>query len=449
MPAGFLPGREVRRQFAAAQQRRHEMAAVDERDWPRRQLEALREVWADAIDDLPYYSKLVASGQAPRQIGSWEELRNIPVLTRQVIQDRPSDFVRRSAPPDGIAITGGSTGSPVHLGISQAERDLARIVKLAEWQRLGYTSASRLFIVWGHSHLLGTGWRRLAKHATRLLTDAYLGYRRVDAHRLNRAVCEQYAAAIVRYRPAGVIGYAAALDLLARYTPQFRDRFHALGLRFVLLTAESPPRADTVAVIGDLFGCPVVQEYGGADFLQVAFKVGDDPFDVYDDLNYVECETADPASAEARPLLLTSLYRRYVPLVRYRVGDAVCGPVFLPNGHVTRFDSMAGRINDTIQLADGDSIHSVSVIHSIRQEPSVHNIQLALHDDGIEISLVSMSTDRSAMEQRIRGRLAQVHPALSKARFTYVEDLQTSRAGKRRWFVDHRTSPPCAASRES
>ena len=50
------------------------------------------------------------------------------------------------------------------------------------------------------------------------------------------------------------------------------------------------------------------------------------------------------------------------------------------------------------------------------------------------------------MEERIRRRLAQVHPALALVRFRYVEDLQTSRAGKRRWYVDRRTTTPCAES---
>ena len=72
---------------------------------------------------------------------------------------------------------------------------------------------------------------------------------------------------------------------------------------------------------------------------------------------------------------------------------------------------------------------------------SVHNIQIVLHDDRIEICLISHEADKAALEARIRRRLSQVHPALAQARFKYVEDLQTNRAGKRRWFVDERTKP--------
>jgi hypothetical protein len=72
--------------------------------------------------------------------------------------------------------------------------------------------------------------------------------------------------------------------------------------------------------------------------------------------------------------------------------------------------------------------------------------RVVLRDDGVDLRLVSPETDRAPMEARIRARLTQVHPSLATARFEYLEDLETNRAGKRRWFVDHRTQPPCAAS---
>jgi hypothetical protein len=69
-----------------------------------------------------------------------------------------------------------------------------------------------------------------------------------------------------------------------------------------------------------------------------------------------------------------------------------------------------------------------------------------LSDEGITMRLLASGGDRQATESRIRARLAQVHPSLALVRFDYVEDLETSIAGKRRWFVDNRTIKPCVAS---
>ncbi len=420
------------------------LADVTGGDWPARQLSALGDVWAEATREIPYYRGLVQRGEAPEAIDSWQAVGGIPVLTRQILQDREPEFTRDSGPPPSIMKTAGSTGEPLRIGMSQPERDLMRIVKLTEWQALGYTQGSRLFLIWGHGHLLGTGWRGQINHARRKLADAWLGYQRVDAYRLDRQSCEQHAEALIRFRPRGVISYASALDLFARYTIGYRDRFHALGLKFVLATAEAPPRPDTIARLEDLFGCKVVQEYGGAEFGQVAFKRGDEPFRVYADLNYVETETTDGGAGE-HSLLVTSLYERYLPLIRYRVGDAVLGAQRWTHGHVDSFEAVAGRINDVIEVAAGEFIHSVAVFHCIHQEAEVHGIQMVLTDQGIEIVLIAVAADRAALEDRIRRRLAQVHPWLATARFQYVEDLQVTRAGKRRWYVDRRTTQSCAA----
>lgn len=441
-----LLARRVRFHFKQAEARRLAVGNETADACAARQLVALRSVWADAVRDIPYYRNLAQSGRAPRLIESWSDLQDIPVLTRRILQEREREFLRDSGGPQSFMKTAGSTGEPLRIGMNQAERDLMRIVKLAEWQSFGYTPASRLFLIWGHGHLLGTGWRGRINHARRKLTDAFLGYQRVDAYRLDRRSCEAYAEALIKFRPIGLISYGSALDLFARYTAGFRERFRELGLRFVLSTAEAPPRSDSIARLEDLFGSPVVQEYGGAEFGQVAFKRGADPFLVYGDLNYVEGlppEAGDPGS---EPVLVTSLHARYLPLIRYRVGDAISGAHRLSNGHVQSFAAMAGRINDVIEVAPGEFVHSVAVFHCVHQEPAVHGIQMVLSDDGIEIQLVAADGSRSEMEARIRRRLAQVHPALATATFRYVEDLEPTRAGKRRWYVDRRTNTACVAS---
>lgn len=442
----YLVSRRLRRHEAAAQQRRAAAATRDVAGLPARQLDAIRAVWADAVADVPYYSALVASRQAPPAIRTWDDVKALPVLTRQSLQDDRTAFIRRSAPPDSVMKTAGSTGTPIHVGMNQAERDLMRTVKLAAWQELGYTADSRLFIMWGHVHLLGSGLTRAINQAKRSMADRLLGYRRVNAYRLNPETCALFAEQLIAHRPIGFISYASALDLFARYTTAHRSRFRALGLRFVLATTEPPPRPDTVALLEDLFGCPLVQEYGGGEFGQVAFKKGGEPFQVYDDLNYVETEPPLPEGPDEHPVLVTALYRRYVPLIRYRLGDGLVSPRRLSHGHVAAFDAVAGRLNDVIGLPGGDAIHSLSIFHCVHTEAEVFNIQMVLRDAGIEVRLVAPGADRESLERRIRERLVRVHPALGAVRFTYVDDVQTTRAGKRRWFLDERTSTPCAAS---
>lgn len=436
VPAQVL-SRRARMDFEAARRRRTASLPSASTAMAADQLRALSGIWADAVADIPYYRALVANGQAPAQVRSWSDVQRIPPLTRQILQDQAAQFTRRSRTPDGFAYTAGSTGTPLRIGIDQSERDLLRIVKMAEWQRLGYERDSRLYLLWGHQHLLGTGLRGRINHARRRTLDRLLGYRRVNAYCLSEERCEQIAENLLRFRPVGIIGYAAALDLFARYTRHCRARYHALKLGFVLITTEAPPRPDTLEMLRDVFGCPIVEEYGGGEFGQVAFRRERGPFTTYHDLCYLE--TDGDTDNGAQSVLLTTLYHRYTPLIRYRVGDAVVEPDILPHGHVARFSAIAGRLTDVIAVSPRDSIHSLSVFHCIHRESDVYNIQMRLSDDGIDLTLVTApGTDRAALEARIRPRLSDVHPLLGRARFKYAADVETNRAGKRRWCIDQR-----------
>ncbi len=439
-PLRLLLSPKIRNDFQLAQARRLERVAEQDHELSAWQLEMVRKNWADAIVDIPYYTNLVAKQEAPRVISSWDDFRAIPVLTRQIVQDRTAEFVRRSRLPDGYTFTAGSTGTPLKIGMNQSCRDLMRIVKLAAWLDFGYSLESHMFLIWGHSHLLGTGWKGRLNHFKRKLADAVLGYSRVDAYNLDASSCKRYAAELIRHRPLGVIGYSSALDLFARHTVEFREQFRALKVRFVLATAEPMPKPDTQSLIEDHFGCPVVQEYGGADFGQVAFKKGNEPFDVYSDIVHLECHEQNSASSQPSSSVVTTLYPRYTPCFRYVVGDLLLGVTRLSSGHVTKFEAVGGRNNDMIHFADGTSIHSVAIFHCIHQEKSIHGIQMLLKDDGIEILLAAQMTGDSEVERRIRSRLTQVYAPLGAARIRIVDDVLTNRAGKRRWFLDQRSS---------
>lgn len=440
----LLLSQRLRRHHEAAEARRQQ-PPLDSIALAASQLARIHAIWSDAIADIPYYAGLVADRRAPAAIESWADVLSLPVLTRQILQEQRDLFVRRSGPAQGVTKTAGSTGTPIQFGTNQSERDLMRIVKLAAWQDLGYQPDSRLFLLWGHSHLLGEQLSRLFNTARRTMADRLLGYRRVNAYRLTPEICADYAEQLIAHRPIGFIGYASALDLFGRYTQPYRARFRELGLGFVLATSEPPPRPDTISMLEDLFNCPVVQEYGGAEFGQVAFKKGDAAFAVYGDLNFVEAEP--PAMGEtSSPVLLTALYPRYVPLIRYRVGDAVTAPHRLEHGHVDAFESVAGRVNDLVHLSGGQAIHSVSIHHCFVGERDVLNIQMVIQDSGVVLRLIAPAADRAALEARVRTRLHRLHPDLGNARFEYAEDLATSRAGKRRWFIDERSTPPCAGS---
>lgn len=403
------------------------------------QLERVRAIWADAVADVPFYGRLAAEGKAPRRIESWDDFRSIPALDRATIRDHQDQFIRRSSPPDQYMQTAGSTGNPIRFGVWHDEGAPQRIVKQATWIECGYQLGDSLLLIWGHSHLLGTGWRRWLNHAKRVSKDWLIGYHRANAYTLGPQDCLRIARWIAKARPVGVIGYGAALDLFARHAAGMHDELRAAGVRFVISTAEPPPRADTFGLLRELFGgCSIVEEFGGVEFGQVGVRCDEKQWRIFPELNILEAsrERDDP---EGHRLLVTTLYRRYMPFVRYLQGDVVDGPQRLDQGQLGGFERLSGRAADMLLMPDGRSVHSVAFFHCTHQEPAVLNIQMVIEDAGPRLQLVVGSAPDAGFEARIRARLRQVHPSLETAPLEYVQDLATNVAGKRRWFVDRRT----------
>ena len=430
---------QSRRDFESALRKWQWLSTVRDAEIEKVQWESLRRVWADCVNDVIYYHNLVQKGMAPRELRSWQDLRNIPVLERSALQAKQDEFCRLSGAPEEYRMSGGSTGTPVRLGVRKREATVHRVAKLMLWQRAGYTPSDRLFLLWGHLHLLGTGARGRFNHHVRKLKDWLLDYRRADAYALSPDKCAEIARALLKHHPFGLIGYASALDYFVRVTEPFHEAFGRLGLRFVMPAGEMPPRADSYELLTRVFHCPVIEEYGGVEFGQVAMRHEPSGFVVFHDLNYVESH-ATPGDANQERLLVTSLYDRYVPLVRYAPGDEISGPRRLPNGHVASFARVKGRIHDSVHLADGVVIHSMAMLHCIHQEPSVMNIQLLLQDAGPRLRLAVGAGFDAACEQRIRRRLADVAPGLFQVAIDRVADVATTVAGKRRWIRDERTS---------
>jgi len=401
------------------------------------QLQKVAAAWEDCVKDIPYYQKLVASGSAPKAIRSWDEFRQIPILEKAYFRKNQADFIRVSGPPHHFMQTAGSTGIPMKFGVTADESKPLRVAKLVLWIRNGYEQGSPMLLIWGHSHLLGTGFKRIVKDFVRKGKDRLLNYHRARAYSMTPQDCDRIAQTVIKHRPVGIIGYASALDLFARYSSRYRDQLRKAGVRFVISTAELPPRPDTFDVIRDVLGCSILEELGGVEFGQLAMKQDQQPWEVFPDLNILEIE--DKRDEEGHAALVTTLYPRYTPFVRYKQGDMLDGVHRLPHGHVHRFNRLIGRVHDMMTLDDGTSVHSVTLFHCVHQEPKVLNIQMTLYDQGPRLKLVVTEKPDAEFEGRVRHRLKQIHPQLASAPIEYVQDLSTNIAGKRRWFLDERT----------
>lgn len=414
------------------------------------QLARFNKLWADITTRIPRYRDLVANKAAPREFDSWAQFSGtLPTTEKSDVRERPLDLTDPARPPEAWRITGGSTGEPTHMPKWMSESDLTAIDKNLGRGFYGVTPASKLFTIWGHHHLLGEGLKGKLNAKVRVFKDWLIGTCRFSAYDLSPAAMRRAGDSILSLRPDFIISYSGALELLARANEDRAAAFAHLKLKCAIGTGEVFPNDDGPALVSRVLGCPVAMEYGSVETDILAHTTPDFPVPAGAIVNgfrtfwrryFLEVEPAGPGGE--RPLLVTSLYPRAMPLVRYRIGDFVRLYEGDAPHAITRFAAVIGRSNSYVELADGTRVHTMGVKHCVEglahvarfqivQSPRANELRVILAGPGAPgASGDACDAARKVVEMHIRSKAAILHPDLAQIGVAFDKDLIQTRAGK-------------------
>jgi phenylacetate-CoA ligase len=402
------------------------------------QLEAWNTEWNRIIRDVPYFSQLVQSGNLPKHFSSWLEfLERVPITSRAIVQKNGKQMASMSRRPDCYRTTGGSTAQPVQLPAWASEHNYTRPDLWLGRSWYGVRPDWRLFLIWGHSHLLGTGFKRRLNALKRETADRFLGYYRFSAYDLTNTSLRKCAEEMLKFQPNYLLGYSVALDRFARANQPLQAQLRSLGVRVAIGTAEGFPASDSKALLGGLLGCPIAMEYGAVETGVIAHTHPDGNYRVFWRNYFLEVERS-PSESGGHRLRITSLYPRCFPLVRYDIGDEIelCD-ADQETYSIDRFRAVLGRCNDYAELPDGTLIHSEAFTHAIRAASQVLAYQVVQDRGSIQIRLIcDQPLSRDSVDY-IRSRLKQVHPRLADAEIKRVPCLEQTIAGKIPMVVRH------------
>jgi len=398
------------------------------------QLDKLNIEWRRLLAISPYVARLRRELGLPDTFESLEQfVALVPSTNRATVQANLPEMRCQGRTPDFFRITGGSTAQPLQLPAWDSEIDATRPDVWVGREWYGITPASRLFLLWGHSHLLGSGLTGWGRGRLRALSDRLLGYQRVSAYDVRPESLRHAADVLERNPPEYIIGYSVALDLFAQVNADRADRLRSLGVKVVIGTAESFPSDQSAARIQSLFGCPVAMEYGAVETGLLAHTHPAGGFRVFWKTYMVDAAPSD----QGYKLFVTSLYPRCFPLIRYEIGDNT----FLaedrtgPEVGIRRLAAVIGRCNDYVSLPTGAIVHSEFFTHALRMCSEIHAYQVVQANSGVFVRFVSPEPLKEATLAGIRERLARVHPSLDSIRLERVDQLRQTIAGKTRMVV--------------
>lgn len=433
--AGQLRARRIRAQISA------ETCSLssDPKSIAFRQLELFNVTWADAVRRVPIWRRSVEGGRLPPQFSSWEQFRSLmPITDRAAVGDAKGDYFVDDHESATQRSTGGTTSQPLHFPVWKSEMAIASTVAWTARSWFGISPADKMFLIWGHSHLLGKGFRGFLNASHRRLSDWLVGYYRHSAYDLSPDALTKACVRLIRFRPAVLLGYSVALDRFAEVNQHRGPELRSLRLKAVIATAESFPSARSRELLEYLFGCQVVMEYGTVESGVMAHQRVDRRYQVFWQRWLFESDP-DPVNAQRGALLVTSLFPRAFPLIRYRVGDRISDDPNTDNFDQT-FKEVYGRCNDSLVLASGIVVHSESFTHAVKPCQKVRAFQVVQFSRESITLEVSVRSELNVDDHTaIRSRLGKIHSDLASIPIVQVDKHRQSLAGKTPMIIPYRS----------
>lgn len=420
------------------------LAALERSQWlgreqlEQQQLESLRRLLRLAHAHCPWHRQRIdAAGLDPLAMTGLADLQRLPTMTRAEASANADLLVWPGVPGGAQRYnTGGSSGQPLifHFGRRRQASDAAGRMRARRWW--GVAPGEREVYLWGAPVELNKTDR------VKTLRDRLVNQLVLNAFAMSPPVMDGYLDALEAYAPRCLYGYASSLALLAAHARARGRRLRLPALRVVCTTGE-PLYPHQRALIGEVFGAPVANEFGSRD---IGFTAHESPAGQMLLLSeHLVLEVLDAAgrpvpAGEAGEAVLTGLCSEAQPFIRYRSGDVVRlspEPERAGRGlHVIA--EVVGRRTDFLVCADGTIMHALAGIYVLRAVAGVAEFKLVQHSlRELEVLVVANALWRDDAARAIDSGLRQRMGEDVRVQVRVVEAIAPEASGKHRYVVSH------------
>jgi phenylacetate-CoA ligase len=384
-------------------------------------------------ETVPFYRRRMDEyGLKPSNFQTVADMSRFPILTRKEIRDNGPELLTTagSVGKPVLGNTGGTTGEPV-----QTWNDLRGIVWgiAAYYRGLGWAGydldRDRLAILFGGSlkkgrSILGSGrwWQGLTLS--------------LSSYDVRPDTIREYYQRLSQFQPRFLKGYAQSTYLLARGFAE--AGFPPLRLAGVFTTSEHLPLYQR-RYIENVFETRVFDYYGCVEVYSLGYECDrHDSYHVPEE--HVLVETMEDAHEEAGAgggaFVLTDLDNYYMPIIRYRNGDAgqlteepcSCGRT------LKRIARLHGRISDLLRNTDGTLVDGGVIDYVLGKTRHVREYCLIQESEReCRLQYVADRTDHEIPEvvDQLRQFLGQDMCILTES----VEHIPLTKSGKRRFTM--------------
>jgi phenylacetate-CoA ligase len=317
------------------------------------QLKKVKLLLHHADRNVPYYHKIFKKlNFQPDDIKNVNELKRLPILTKEIIRDNFEDlYARNYSKYDLISsATSGSTGTPMKFFIDRKWRACNDAAAFRSWSFSGFELGDKMAYLWGALQDLKDQNKILNKIRYKSLRVIKL-----NTFDLTQETMQNYIQILRKYKPKAINSYASAAYIMSQYME--KREINDIKPEAILTTADMlyDYRRKSIAKV---FGCDVFDYYSGRDTsLQAAECPEHTGYHLSIENAVVEFvkENESVAFGETGKIILTDLCNYAMPFIRYEIGDlGVPTDENCPCGrNLPIMKSLKGRILDIIITPEG------------------------------------------------------------------------------------------------
>ena len=415
---------------------------LDPEEVERRQWEGVRAILAEAGTNTRYYAELFrTAGLAPAEVDGPSALRRLPPLTKEIIRERFDDLRSSALPDDEVleASTGGSTGVAMRF---LRDRRCVRLRRAQEayfdrW--LDYRLGDKVALFVSVSHYVNTTDRFKARVRNATL-ERMLSF---DPHENDERYLAEFAEKFRRFDPSLVKCFPNSLAVFADYLRQSGTRVPPV--RSIACAGENLYRGQR-ELFREVFGGEVFEKYGTRDAGVIACECpAHDGLHLFTEGAYVEVirEDGSPAEAgESGRVLVTDLFNRAMPLIRYEIGDMAvvgrrsgcsCGST-LP-----MLERILGRDRDIVIDSNGRPRVGYLFVEVVKDLDLEAQFQIVQPDRERLIVRVADPRPSDAVLEQVREKFQEIVGPRVTLEFDFVDAITRDPSGKYRYVVSELT----------
>jgi phenylacetate-CoA ligase len=403
------------------------------------QMQQLNNLLHHAYENVPYYRRVFDErGLKPGHIHDLDDLRKLPYLTKEIIQENLQQLVASNYSKSQLryGTTGGTSGIPMRFVLEKGVTDSKEQAFIsALWKRVGFTIGDSCVIMRGDI-VPGASEGKYWKY------DPVSRYLYLSSYHMTDKSLPKYISTIRDFKPRYIQAYPSAITILARFMKETQVEFFR-NVKALLCGSENlyPWQRE---LLEEVFRCKVYSWYGHSEKAALAGQCERTNY-YHIQLEYGIMELigkdATPVTAddEMGEIVATGFNNFAMPLIRYRTKDLAvptnencdCGREY------PLLKSIEGRTQDFLVSKEGNLVPLIGA-RSLISKSSRHVKEAQYYQDKpgkVLLHIVQKRGFTDKDETAIKNSFYTRYGTDLTLDITFVDDIPRTQRGKYRFLI--------------